>query len=80
MHAAVHQVELDHISNGKGKKVVVETLSHSPRVYLLYNFMDNSEAEQVTSTTYTSTVQPCILVCCENKKLNLLLALHCATL
>jgi hypothetical protein len=51
------QVELDHISNGEGKHVVVETLSHSPRVYLLSNFMDHSEAEQVTSMTYTRIVQ-----------------------
>ena len=41
------QVEARHVVNGQGTAVVVETLSLSPRVYKLYNFMDDAEAEQV---------------------------------
>jgi hypothetical protein len=41
------QVTVAHVLNNQGNAVEVETLSLSPRVYMLYNFIDPDEADQV---------------------------------
>ncbi|CAM9610990.1 unnamed protein product, partial [Discosporangium mesarthrocarpum] len=38
-----------------GESVVLETLSHSPRVFKLYNFMDDDEADQVMADALSMT-------------------------
>lgn len=38
-----------------GKEVVIETLSHSPRVFSLANFMDPAEADQIIEDALSTT-------------------------
>ncbi|CAM9456611.1 unnamed protein product [Chrysoparadoxa australica] len=38
---------IPHVTNSDGEAVVLETLSHSPRVFRVYNFMTDAEADQI---------------------------------
>lgn len=40
-----------------GKEVMLETLSHSPRVFSLYNFMDMEEADNIIEDALGMTVE-----------------------
>ncbi|CAM9332570.1 unnamed protein product [Ectocarpus sp. 13 AM-2016] len=41
------KVTVPHVKTPLGAEVVLETLSHSPRVFSLYNFMDMEEADNI---------------------------------
>ncbi|CAM9829612.1 unnamed protein product [Pylaiella littoralis] len=41
------KVTVPHVKTPLGTEVVLETLSHSPRVFSLYNFMDMEEADNI---------------------------------
>ncbi|CBN75608.1 conserved unknown protein [Ectocarpus siliculosus] len=41
------KVTVPHVKSPLGAEVVLETLSHSPRVFSLYNFMDMEEADSI---------------------------------
>lgn len=38
---------MHHVRLVTGSEVVLETLSHSPRVFSVFNFMDHDEADQI---------------------------------
>ena len=54
-HEIGHSVQLDHVHTSTGLPIVMETLSQSPRVYSLKNFISEAEAEQLIENALTIT-------------------------
>ena len=50
-----HKVHIDHVNTTSGLPIIMETLSKSPRVYSLKNFISDDEAEQLIENALTIT-------------------------
>lgn len=58
------KVAVPHVKTPLGAEVILETLSHSPRVFSLSNFMDMSEADQIIKDAQEMTSEDYRLKVC----------------